>query len=89
MTVDMPTGHAREEGMEGEALAGPPAGQGENRMWEKKKKTWADYEVRLDRRKKKFFKRKSFPIFRALEIDQIQMKFEFNFKQSNPTLNQK
>ena len=46
--------------------------------------SWARKE-----KEESFFKRKSFSIFRALKIDQIQMKFEFNLKQPSPTLNQK
>ena len=55
----------------------------------KRKRSWANSGVGLDRGKEKFFKRKSYPIYRALKIDQIQMKFEFNLKQPRPTLNQK
>ena len=51
--------------------------------------SWSSSRVGLEREKRKFFQEKSFPIFRVLKIDQIQMKFEFNPKQPNPTLNQK
>ena len=70
-------------------MAGPPAGQcgkGE------KKKTGPEPRVGPEWKKGNFFsKTKPFPnLFSLFSIlSQIQIKFEFNFKLSSPTLNQK
>ena len=45
--------------------------------------------VGLERSKKIFFKRKSFPISGFQIQAKIQMKFEFHLKQPSPRLNQK
>jgi hypothetical protein len=57
--------------------------------WEKEKEKVGFTCACAEKVEEESFKKKSFSIFRALKLGQIQMKFEFNLKQPCPTLNQK